>query len=56
MSIIEGKMKVINTEITGGGGEYIKKEVTTSYPLVKPILKALKEPLNVIIPLSLNKA
>ena len=27
MSIIEGKMKVNNTEITGRGGEYIKKEV-----------------------------
>lgn len=27
MSIIEGKMKVNNTEITGGVGEYIKREV-----------------------------
>ena len=29
MSIIEGKMKVNNTEITGGVGEWIKKEVTS---------------------------
>jgi len=56
MSIIEGKMKVINTEITGGGGEYIKKEVTSLYPFVKPILKPLNEPLNVIIPRLLDKA
>lgn len=27
MSIIEGKMKVNNTEITGVVGEYIKREV-----------------------------
>lgn len=27
MSIIEGKMKVNNTEITGGEGEWIKGEV-----------------------------
>ena len=52
MSIIEGKMKVNNTEITGGVGEWIKEEVTTLYPLVKPILKALNEPLNVIYPAS----
>lgn len=27
MSIVEGKMKVNKTVITGGGGEYIEREV-----------------------------
>ena len=35
MSIIEGKMKVNNTEITGWVGGYIKKEVRI-YLLGKP--------------------